>query len=121
LARTAAARSWSGKAWFDRWGQLAVFVGRITPVVRSFISIPAGVFRVPIVPYTLLTLLGSAIWCFGLAGVGWAAGSSYEHFHHDFRFVDYAIAAAVVALVGYIFLRRRSSRLARRAGADSAH
>jgi membrane protein DedA with SNARE-associated domain len=109
------------EAWFDRFGQLAAFLGRITPVVRSFISIPAGVFRLALVRYTLLTLLGSAIWCFALAGVGWALGSSYEHFHHEFRFVDYAIALAVVALVGYIVLRRRSSRLARRAGADSAH
>ena len=41
--------------------------------------------------YTVLTLIGSAVWCFALAGVGWALGSSYETFHHDFRFADYAI------------------------------
>jgi membrane protein DedA with SNARE-associated domain len=107
------------EAWFDRYGQPAVFLGRITPIVRSFISIPAGVFRLALGPYTLLTLLGSAIWCFSLAAVGWAAGSSYEHFHHAFRFVDYALAVAVVAVVGYIVLKRRSARLARRA-ADPA-
>ena len=50
-------------AWFDRWGGWAVFLGRITPVVRSFISIPAGVFRHPLGRYTLLTFMGSTLWC----------------------------------------------------------
>jgi membrane protein DedA with SNARE-associated domain len=94
--------------WFDRWDDLAVLLGRVTPVVRSFISIPAGVFRMPLWRYTVLTLIGSAVWCFALAGVGWGLGRSYERFHHDFRFVDYAIAAALVALIAYLLLRRRS-------------
>jgi membrane protein DedA with SNARE-associated domain len=105
--------------WFDRWGDWAVFLGRITPVVRSFISIPAGVFRMRFAPYVVLTLLGSAIWCFALAGIGWAVGKSWEQFHHDFRFVDYAIALVVVAAVAWLVVRWRSARLARRA-ADSA-
>jgi membrane protein DedA with SNARE-associated domain len=94
--------------WFDRWDDLAVLVGRITPVVRSFISIPAGVFRMPLGRYTLLTLIGSAVWCFALAGIGFALGKSYEEFHHDFRFVDYAILALVVGLVVFLLVRRRS-------------
>jgi membrane protein DedA with SNARE-associated domain len=94
--------------WFDRWDDLAVLLGRVTPVVRSFISIPAGVFRMPLSRYTVLTLVGSAVWCFALAGVGWGLGRSYERFHHDFRFVDYAIAAALVALIAYLLVRRRS-------------
>jgi membrane protein DedA with SNARE-associated domain len=105
--------------WFDRWDVWAVFIGRITPVVRSFISIPAGIFRMKLGPYTILTLLGSAIWCFALAGAGWAVGKSWERFHHDFRFVDYAIAIAVVAAVAWLVVRWRSARLARRA-ADTA-
>jgi membrane protein DedA with SNARE-associated domain len=105
--------------WFDRWDVWAVFVGRITPVVRSFISIPAGIFRMKLGSYTILTLLGSAIWCFALAGAGWAVGKSWERFHHDFRFVDYAIAIAVVAAVAWLVVRWRSARLARRA-ADTA-
>jgi membrane protein DedA with SNARE-associated domain len=102
--------------WFDRWDDLAVLVGRVTPVVRSFISIPAGVFRMPFWRYTILTLIGSAVWCFALAGVGWGLGRSYETFHHDFRFADYAIVAAIVAL-GVLLLvrRRRNTRLAGRA------
>jgi membrane protein DedA with SNARE-associated domain len=102
--------------WFERWGDLAVLVGRLTPVVRSFNSIPAGVFRMPLWRYTILTLIGSAIWCFALAGVGWGLGRSYETFHHDFRFADYAVIAVIVVAAAYlIWRRRRSSRLANRA------
>lgn len=106
--------------WFDRWDDLAVFLGRITPVVRSFISIPAGVFRMPLVRYVVLTLVGSAIWAFAFAGAGWALGRSYEHVHRDFRYVDYAIVALVVIVAaGAIWRRVRSSRLPRR-GPDTA-
>ena len=101
--------------WFDRWDDLAVLIGRVTPVVRSFISIPAGVFRMSFWRYVLLTAVGSAIWAFAFAGVGWGAGRSYENFNHDFRFVEYAVVAAVVALAGYLVLQRRRSRLANRA------
>ncbi len=107
--------------WFDRWDDWAVLLGRITPVVRSFVSIPAGVFRMPFGRYTVLTAIGSAIWAFTLAGVGWALGRSYETFHHDFRFVEYAVVAGVLAVAAYLIVRwRRSSTLARRAE-DSAH
>ena len=96
--------------WFERWEAWAVFLGRLTPVVRSFVSIPAGVFRAPFVRYTVLTLAGSAIWCFALAGVGWWFGSNWEEFHHGFRYVDYAIVAVLVAGIAYAgwkLLRRR--------------
>jgi membrane protein DedA with SNARE-associated domain len=102
--------------WFERWGDWAVFLGRLTPVVRSFISIPAGVVRMPLVRYTVLTFLGSAVWCFAIAGAGWALGSSYERFHHDFAYVEYAVVAAVIVFAAWLTLRWRSSRLARRAG-----
>ena len=56
------------EAWFQRWEDWAVFLGRLTPVVRSFVSIPAGIFEAPLRRYTVLTLIGSAIWCFVFAG-----------------------------------------------------
>ena len=62
--------------WFDRWDDLAVFVGRLTPVARSFVSIPAGVFETPFVRYTVLTFAGSTIWCFGFALGGFLLGST---------------------------------------------
>jgi membrane protein DedA with SNARE-associated domain len=97
--------------WFDRWEGWAVFLGRITPVMRSFISVPAGVFRARFWPYVWLTLLGSAIWCFGFAGLGWAAGASWERVDDAFHYVEYLIVAAVVlavaAFVVWRFVRRR--------------
>ena len=99
--------------WFDRWGNVGVLIGRITPVVRSFVSIPAGVFRMPIVPYAVLTLIGSAIWAFGLAGAGYALGSSYERFHQDFRYVEYAVVAGVLLLAAYlVYVARVKNRRA---------
>jgi membrane protein DedA with SNARE-associated domain len=96
--------------WFERWEDWAVFLGRLTPVVRSFVSIPAGVFEAPLRRYTVLTLLGSAIWCFALAGIGWALGSQWEDFHDKFRYFDYAVLALLVAgavWLGWKYIRRR--------------
>ena len=103
------------ESWFDRSGSWAVFLGRITPVVRSFISIPAGVFHYPFGRYTVLTLIGSALWCVAFAGAGYALGESYTRFHDDFRYVEYVVAAAIVIGLVLIVLRQRSSRLNRRA------
>jgi membrane protein DedA with SNARE-associated domain len=100
---------------FERYGDLTVLLGRVTPVVRSFVAIPAGVARMPLGRYTALSVPGSAAWCFALAGVGWGLGASWEHFHDAFKYVDYAVAALIVALLGYLGLRWRSSRLSRRA------
>jgi membrane protein DedA with SNARE-associated domain len=105
LLHLSRARFARAEAWFDRRGRAAVFLGRITPLVRSFISIPAGVLGSPLGPYTLLTLLGSALWCFAFAGAGWALGGSWETLHHDFRYVDYAIAAVVVIGVAVLLAR----------------
>ncbi|TML65866.1 MAG: DedA family protein [Actinobacteria bacterium] len=98
------------RRWFDRWEDWAVFVGRVTPVARSFVSIPAGIFRMPFARYTVLTAVGSAAWCFAFAGAGWGLGRSWERFHRDFRFVDYAVVVAVVLLAGWLVLRWRSRR-----------
>jgi membrane protein DedA with SNARE-associated domain len=93
--------------WFARFGSRAVFLGRLTPLVRSFISVPAGVLGSPLVSYTVLTLLGSLIWCFGFAGVGWAVGDRWETVHHDFRYADYVVVVGVLAMLVAIFAIRR--------------
>ena len=98
--------------WFDRWDDLAVFVGRITPVVRSFISIPAGVFEMPLVRYVVLTLIGSAVWAFAFAGAGWGLGTSYEHVHRDFRYVDYVVVGLAVLLLAALVVRVSRSSMA---------
>jgi membrane protein DedA with SNARE-associated domain len=87
-----------------------VLLGRLTPVVRSFISIPAGVLGIPPGPYTALTFLGSLVWCLAFAGVGWAVGHSWESFHHSFRYADYAAVVAVVLVAGVATVHHRRSR-----------
>jgi membrane protein DedA with SNARE-associated domain len=116
-----AAKLDKAERWFDRWDDWAVFLGRITPVARSFISIPAGVFRMPLGRYTVLTLIGSALWCFPLAGIGWALGANWESFHHAFHFIEYLVIAAIVvaaAAIGWRLLRRRRARLESRPELD---
>jgi membrane protein DedA with SNARE-associated domain len=101
--------------WFERWEDWAVFLGRLTPVIRSFVSIPAGVMEVRFVRYTVLTFLGSAIWCFAFAGAGYLAGANWEDFHHAFRYADYLVAVAIAAGVvwlGWRYVKRRRRRLA---------
>jgi membrane protein DedA with SNARE-associated domain len=96
--------------WFDRHGRAAVFLGRLTPVVRSFISIPAGALESPFGPYVALTLAGSAIWCFGFAAVGWALGSRYDSVHHAFTAIEVLMVAAAVVGAGALIVTRRRRR-----------
>jgi membrane protein DedA with SNARE-associated domain len=105
--------------WFQRWDRWAVLVGRCTPVARSFISIPAGVFEMPFGRYNALTLAGNAVWCLVLAAIGWTLGSSYHGFDDAFRYVEILIvAAAVLGTAWWLLRRRRSSTIAVRG--DSA-
>ena len=104
--------------WFARWDAWAVFVGRITPVARSFVSIPAGVFESPFVRYNVLTLLGNALWCAVLAGAGWGLGANWDALHHDFRYVEVAVVAGIVLLATYVVLRRRRPATMRSGNVD---
>lgn len=104
------------EAWFDRWGNLGVLIGRLTPVVRSFVSIPAGIFEMPLAPYAVLTLLGSAVWAFAFAGAGYGLGTSYHRFDHAFHYVEYAVVAGIVLGAAYLVYRRMAAaRVAARA------
>jgi membrane protein DedA with SNARE-associated domain len=95
--------------WFERRGAQAVLLGRLTPVVRSFISVAAGVFESPLGRYTVLTLIGSTIWCFGFALVGWALGSSYDQVHHIFSGLEILLVVGATAALA-VYLRRRRIR-----------
>jgi membrane protein DedA with SNARE-associated domain len=97
------------EAWFERHGRAAILLGRLTPLVRSFVSVPAGVFEAPLGSYVALTALGSAIWCFAFAGAGWALGANWDAVHSAFRYVDVAAIAAVAGTVAWLTLRRRTS------------
>jgi membrane protein DedA with SNARE-associated domain len=102
------------EAWFDRWGTWTVLVGRCLPVIRSFISIPAGVAEMPLGRYTVLTTAGTIPWYFGLAAVGVAVGASWERFHEAWHYADYAIILLVLAGLAYLLVRTRRRRLRRR-------
>jgi membrane protein DedA with SNARE-associated domain len=96
--------------WFARHGSAAVFLGRLTPVVRSFISVPAGALESPLPSYTAVTLAGSAIWCFAFAGAGWALGSRWDQVHHAFTGVEVLVVAAAVVGAVVLLGRGRPSR-----------
>jgi len=98
--------------WFDRFGPQAAAIGFATPVVRSFVAIPAGVFELPLRRLVVSALAGSAVFCAALAGAGWALGKSYSRVHHDLRYAEIAIVAGVLLLVVYLVMRRRLDRRA---------
>jgi membrane protein DedA with SNARE-associated domain len=106
LLRLGPARMTRAEQWFGRHGRWAVLLGPVTPIVRSFVSVPAGVLGTPLSSYAPLTLIGSAIWCFALAAVGWALGST------DGGIEAVQLSGVVVfALAGAaLLLRRRAVR-----------
>jgi membrane protein DedA with SNARE-associated domain len=97
--------------WFRSRGLLAVFVGRILPVVRTYISFPAGLARVPLLPFTLLTLAGVAMWCAALTAAGYAVGASYDKISGPIEKAAIVLAVLVVLLViGWIVRGRRAAQ-----------
>jgi membrane protein DedA with SNARE-associated domain len=101
--------AWADR-WFDRYGAPAIFFSRMLPIIRTFISLPAGVAKMPFARFTLLTLAGCVPWVLGLALAGEAVGSNWEDVRKGFEYVDYAIVALVVAGVVYAVVRVRRGR-----------
>jgi membrane protein DedA with SNARE-associated domain len=89
--------------WFEKHGRSAVFFGRMVPIVRSFVSVPAGVVRMPFGQFLLYTAGGSLIWNSVLIGLGVAAG---DFIQNNLKYMDYAVVAAVVLGVGWMVYRR---------------
>jgi membrane protein DedA with SNARE-associated domain len=92
--------------FFARYGEPTVLFGRLIPVVRAFVSLPAGVARMPLGRFTLFSLLGAIPWTVGLALAGHALGSDWESVRKGFEYVDYVILALVVIAVIYAVVRR---------------
>jgi len=104
------------RRFHDR-GALAVPLGFALPLARSFVAIPAGIVRVDLRRFVPLAFIGIAVFCFAVAGIGWAVGNSYSRVHGDLRYVDGAIAViAIVIVAAWLIIRKRSSTLARGAG-----
>jgi membrane protein DedA with SNARE-associated domain len=92
--------------WFDRHGTPVVFFSRMLPVIRTFISLPAGMARMPLGRFTVLTFLGCLPWCILLVWMGDTAGSNWEDWQEKLHLLDYPIIAALAALVALWLLRR---------------
>lgn len=94
-------------AWFERHGRSAVFFGRMVPIVRSFISVPAGVVKMPFGQFVLYSAAGSLIWNTLLIGLGVAAG---DFIQDNLKYFDYLVAAVAVLGVGYLVWKRVQDR-----------
>jgi membrane protein DedA with SNARE-associated domain len=101
--------AWADR-WFERYGDATVFFTRMLPVVRTFISLPAGVARMPFWRFTLLTTLGCVPWILMLTLIGRAVGENWESWKDKLHYVDYAVVAAIVLGVVVLLLRRRRGR-----------
>jgi len=95
------------EGWFERYGDATVFFSRMLPIVRTFVSLPAGVARMPLGRFSLLTTLGSIPWVLALALVGQAVGENWETWRHNLGYLDYVVAAAIVIGIGWWLVRRR--------------
>lgn len=96
--------------WFARYGDAAVLFGRMVPLVRAFVSLPAGVAKMPLGRFTVLSLLGSIPWVLALAFAGHALGGDWKTVRKGFEYVDYAILALALAAIVYGVVRRRRAR-----------
>lgn len=94
--------------WFRRYGEATVLFGRLVPLVRAFVSLPAGVAKMPLGRFTLFSLLGAIPWTVALALAGHALGSDWTSVRRGFEYVDYAIVALVVIGIVYAIVRRRT-------------
>jgi membrane protein DedA with SNARE-associated domain len=97
--------------WFNRHGDITVFVGRLLPLVRAFISLPAGVAEMPLRRFIPFTLAGSVIWLTSLALIGRGVGDNWDKWHQKLAFLDYLVVAAAIAAVVYLLIRRRRARV----------
>lgn len=93
--------------WFQRWGEPVVLFGRLVPLVRAFVSLPAGVARMRIGRFTVLSLIGATPWVIALAFAGNAVGSEWKSIRNAFEYVDYAVVALIVAGIAWAVWRRR--------------
>jgi membrane protein DedA with SNARE-associated domain len=96
--------------WFERYGDATVFFSRMLPIIRTFISLPAGVARMPFWRFSILTFLGCVPWVLMLTFIGKEAGDNWESWKDSLHYFDYAVAATIVIGIIYLLIRRRRDR-----------
>ncbi|MEV0724116.1 DedA family protein [Micromonospora purpureochromogenes] len=100
--------------WFERYGRWAVLIGRVVPVVRSLVSVPAGANRMPLGEFVLLTTLGSGVWNTLIVGLGYALGSRWEDVDRYSSWFNYAIFAVFAVMIASWVVKKVRKRRARR-------
>jgi membrane protein DedA with SNARE-associated domain len=93
--------------WFERHGEMAIFLSRMLPVIRAFISLPAGIAKMDVKKFSVYTFLGSLPWCFALASAGILLGQSWRVIGNAFTSLGIAVLLVVIAILGYVTYRRR--------------
>jgi membrane protein DedA with SNARE-associated domain len=112
--------AWADR-WFERYGSWTVFLTRMLPIIRTFISLPAGVARMPFWRFTVLTAAGCLPWIFMLTLIGREVGDRWESWKDSLHYVDYAVAALIVVAIVYFVVRnRRRPRAAGEPAADAS-
>jgi membrane protein DedA with SNARE-associated domain len=96
--------------WFERYGDAAVFFSRMLPIIRTFISLPAGVARMPFWRFTVLTLLGCIPWMAGLTFLGMKVGENWEDLRAYLHWLDYAVIASIIGFGIWLLVRWRRNR-----------
>jgi len=92
--------------WFNERGEIVVLVSRVLPVVRTFISLPAGIARMPFVRFCIYTFIGAFIWCIPLTWFGYHLGPKWEDFRERARLLDYPIALIIALVVAWFIWHR---------------
>ena len=93
--------------WFAKYGDPAIFFSRMLPIIRTFISLPAGAARVPFWRFTVLTVLGCIPWMLGLTLAGRAAADNWDHWRDKLHYIDYAVLALIIIGIIVLVVRRR--------------
>ena len=96
--------------WFEKYGGWAVFFSRMLPIVRTFISLPAGVAKMPFGRFTLYTVLGCIPWMAGLTFIGLQVGENWEKWKDKLHYLDYVVLAAILIGAAWLFVRWRRNR-----------
>jgi membrane protein DedA with SNARE-associated domain len=101
--------AWADR-WFERYGAPAVFFSRLLPIIRTFISLPAGVARMPFWKFSVLTIAGCLPWVFALAFAGQKAAENWTSWKDSLHYVDYTVAVLIVVGIAYLAVRWRRNR-----------
>jgi membrane protein DedA with SNARE-associated domain len=107
--------------WFEKYGPATVFFSRVLPIVRTFISLPAGVGRMPFWRFTIYTTLGCIPWVLFLGWVGLKVGDNWEAIRDQLVYANYVVVAAALGLIAYLVVRWQRGRAARPDKLEAEH